>query len=85
MFYNFSSDHNKLVQQTIIKEIISQPNCTTSEKDIRSMFCISHNTCINLLQLVSISVAVRRCYENIRMAYLEHQSGKENYVEDQSK
>ena len=30
-------------------------------------------------------VAVRRCYENLRRTFLEHQSGKEDFLENQSK
>ena len=31
------------------------------------------------------TVAVRRCYENLRHIYTEQQTGKEDYVERQSK
>ena len=34
---------------------------------------------------IIIIVAVRRCYENLRRIFLEQQSGKENFVENQSK
>ena len=34
---------------------------------------------------ICIIVAVRRCYENVRRTFLEHQSGKEDVIEEQAK
>ena len=71
----FSSDYNKQVQLNICDQIQSQPESKFTEKEIKGEAnCNNH-----------LTVAVRRCYENLRRVFLEHQSGKEDMVEHQSK
>ena len=49
-------------------------------------YCSLYTTCVHGCNFyMSYAVAIKRCYENIRRTFLEQQSGKEDFVEQQSK
>lgn len=65
--YRWASDHNKSVRQSIVQEILSQPDGKFSESEIKgTLYCVIH----------SITITINSCNQEMLREYSSHISGR---------